>query len=53
MYTEINMYVLKSEYIVTKIMGWPKSLFGFSIGCYGKTRMNFLANTILTAVIFG
>ena len=29
---------------VTVILGWPKSLFGFSAGYYEKTQMNFLAN---------
>ena len=30
------------------ILGWPKNSFGifFSVRCYGKTRMNFLANQI-------
>ena len=31
---------------VTVILGWPKSLFGFSAGYYEKTQMNFLANPI-------
>ena len=30
-----------------EILGWPKSLFGFSITFYRKTWMNFLANPIL------
>lgn len=27
-------------------MGWLKSSFGFSVRCYGKTQMSFLANPI-------
>ena len=31
------------------ILGWPKNsfrIFFFSVRCYGKTQMNFLANQI-------
>ena len=29
-----------------KLLGWPKSLFGFFISCNRKTCMSFLANPI-------
>ena len=31
---------------VNKLLGWPKSLFGFSATSYGKIQTNFLANPI-------
>ena len=36
----------KPENGICKVLDWPKSWFKFSITSYGKTQMNFLANTI-------
>ena len=36
-WTELNWY---------QILGWSKSLFGFSVSCYGKTQTNFSTNPI-------
>ena len=33
------------------LLGWPKSLFGFPIISYGKTRINFFNNPIATVRI--
>ena len=30
------------------LLCWPKSSFGSSVKCYGKTRTKFLANPIFT-----
>lgn len=30
----------------SKVLGWPRNSFGFSIGCYKKTQINFLANPV-------
>ena len=40
----VELHVNNSIYYY--ILGWPKSLFGFFIRCYRKTKTKFLANPI-------
>ena len=43
----------KSQLIISKLLGCQKVCLGFSAKCYGKTRMNLLANPIVyVTVIF-
>ena len=43
---DTGQVVFTCRVLLLEYLGWPKSL-GFAITAYGKTRMNFLANSIL------